>query len=206
MRKNWIFAVGTLCLALGSSGQVKASIILTLEQVGNNVVGTATGSADTTDLNVFVNSGSATSAVLPDEADINIGSGDLNYYTALTGPSGFGGNVPTFANSSTGGVVSIGDYSGGQGVQEFLNLPVNYISETALSSTAVFDSTTLAAMSVTTGVYTWTWGSGPHADSVTLYAGVPVPASAPEPASFLLAGFGAAALRLAARRGTSGRK
>jgi hypothetical protein len=42
------------------------------------------------------------------------------------------------------------------------------------------------------GIYTWTWGSGDHADSLTLFAGVPV--STPEPVTGSLLEFGFAAL------------
>jgi hypothetical protein len=52
-----------------------------------------------------------------------------------------------------------------------------------------FDNATFASLNVIPGTYTWTWGTGAHADSFTLQIG---PAGVPEPSTWalMLAGFG----------------
>jgi hypothetical protein len=60
-----------------------------------------------------------------------------------------------------------------------LILPTSYVSGTFLSATDTYDSTTIAALGLTPGTYTYTWGIGPHADSLVLYI-------VPKPASFVL--------------------
>ncbi len=89
------------------------------------------------------------------------------------------------------------------GYKNRIQLPGSYVSGAIFSSTLTWDNTTLAALGVTPGTYTWTWGSGDHADSATLYAGVTPPAETPEPGSVLLlsAGFaGFAGLAVCKRR------
>jgi PEP-CTERM motif len=66
-----------------------------------------------------------------------------------------------------------------------------YISGAPISGTATFDSTTLAALGITPGAYTWTWGTGQNADSLTFFAGVQ-PSSVPEPTSVGLMSVGLA--------------
>jgi PEP-CTERM motif len=69
------------------------------------------------------------------------------------------------------------------------------VSGTYLSDTSTWNNTTLAALGVTSGTYTWTWGTGPTADSFTLEAG-PVP----EPATCALLGSGLLGLMFARHR------
>jgi hypothetical protein len=40
-----------------------------------------------------------------------------------------------------------------------LSVPAGYVSGTALSDTAIYSGTTLAALGVTPGTYVWTWGT-----------------------------------------------
>jgi hypothetical protein len=52
-------------------------------------------------------------------------------------------------------------------------VPGDYVSGMFLSGTATWNDTTLAALGVTPGIYTLTWGSGTHEDSLKLFAGFP---------------------------------
>lgn len=65
-------------------------------------------------------------------------------------------------------------------------MPQGYVSGSALSGSATFDSTTLASLGVTSGTYTWTWDSG--ANSFVL--NIEQFTVTPEPGSFLLIGIG----------------
>jgi hypothetical protein len=56
-----------------------------------------------------------------------------------------------------------------------LILPFGYVSDTSLSSTAIWNGAgngaTFASLGLTPGTYVWTWGSGTHANSFTLQIG-----------------------------------
>jgi hypothetical protein len=56
-----------------------------------------------------------------------------------------------------------------------LFVPEGYVSGTALSDTATYDSQTFSSLGVTPGTYKWTWGSAATADSFTLDVVVPAP-------------------------------
>jgi hypothetical protein len=53
-----------------------------------------------------------------------------------------------------------------------LVVPSGYISNTALLDSSTYDNATFASLGITPGTYTWTWGTGVHADSFTINAGV----------------------------------
>ncbi len=66
-----------------------------------------------------------------------------------------------------------------------LLLPSGYVSGTALSATDTYNNTTIAALGLAVGTYTYTWGSGANADSLVINIG---PAAVPEPASIVMTG------------------
>lgn len=167
-----------------------ASVIMTLEQVGPNVVATGTGTVDLTSLSL-AGTNNLGPFVFPGPAVLLEGNGGFyDVYGHISGPSTFGSGGETFASTGTGNPLAIDGFGGG------IAVPHGYLSGTLLSSTATWDNTTLPTLGVTDGIYTWTWGSGANADSLTLYAGVPAPTSVPEPASALELILGAAALAL----------
>ena len=75
-------------------------------------------------------------------------------------------------------------------------LPTTYVSGEALSNTSTYSDKTIAGLGLTPGTYTWTWGTGPTADSFQLQ----VEAATPEPATFGLLTFAAAGMLLAGYR------
>jgi hypothetical protein len=198
-RKRWISCIlaGLFCegVALASS-----SMTITIEQVGSNVVATASGSVDLGGLTFgLISQGPA--EVDPLGAVLLVGSGgsfDLDY--RISGPTNFGSGVFTHASTGTGDAFAIDGFAGDIGV------PVGYVSGTPLFGTAVWDNSTLAALGLTPGTYTWSWGSGASADPVTVYAGVPAPSSIPEPASSLLVTTGAIGVAVFTYRWTLHRK
>jgi hypothetical protein len=154
---------------------VQASFIVTLEQVGSNVVATGSGTIDLAGL-TFSNPNNILSGIVPNSAEISTGgAGQVDVYTgALTFPTSFGGGGATLASSGSGDHV---DFQG-----RFVSVPTGYVSGNPLSDISTYDNTTLSKLGVTPGTYKWTWGTGPHADSFTLQIG---PVTAPDSGSTL---------------------
>ena len=162
-----------------------AEFVVTLDEIGGNVIATGTGSIDLFDL-AFARTGAGFGGMIPDDGDLGVGSGSYDIYTGYTGPASFGPGGLAPATATTGPLIGLGD--------GFFYVPDGYVSGTALSNSDVFSGATLTSLGVTPGTYTWTWGSGQHADSFTLE--VPVP----EPASALLISLPIAGMLLARRR------
>ncbi len=135
-----------------------------------------------------------------DPGDSNIGMGSVAsvemWSGDISGPGNFGPGLGAYASSSSGDPL----YLGPVGSDGFLFLPQGYTSGTSLTNTDIFDNTTLAALGVTTGIYTWTWGNG--AGEFILYAGKSpsTPSATPEPSAWVLFGTGILALMGAARK------
>jgi hypothetical protein len=87
-------------------------------------------------------------------------SGDL--YGGFTGPANFGPGGGFFADTGSG------DWVGLTAAQNLILVPTGYLSNTALSSSATFDNTTLASLGVRSGTYVWTWGDGGANERFTL--------------------------------------
>ncbi len=113
-------------------------------------------------------------------------------YSGLFGPTTLGTGSGYDAAAGTGDVVGVGVSNGTVGII----VPVGYVSGTQLSDTAIYDSQTISSLGLTSGIYVYTWGSGPTADSLTINIGV-----VPEPASLAMLGVPAALALLRRRRG-----
>jgi hypothetical protein len=183
-RFNHRWAVATLLvvlLAAMAPGVAKAEVIVNIVQSGSDVVMTGSGTLDTTDLN-YLYTGNGVSRVSGREAWLETGPTSLTsseIYYGINGPSNFGSATPIFSPSS-----GSGDFFGVDG-DYYLYTPENYISGTSLSATDTFSDTTIAGLGLTDGTYTYTWGSGPDADSFVINIG-PVP----EPSTLILLGTG----------------
>jgi hypothetical protein len=131
-----------------------AGYVLTLQQVGPNVVATGSGALDLTGLTFIQNSTGGSGEVGPIDGTILTGApASYSQYLGPTGPHTFGSGGIIFANSGTGGLVGIVN----SGV---LEVPVGYASNSLLSDTATYNSKTINSLGATPGVYEWTWGSG----------------------------------------------
>jgi hypothetical protein len=86
----------------------------------------------------------------------------VDIYTGFTGPTSFGGGQGRSASS--GDLVAINNIT----VVGRILLPSGYVSGSMLLDSATWDNQTFNTLGVTVGTYTWTWGSGAHADSFTL--------------------------------------
>jgi len=182
--------MGCILAALFCGRAANASVIMTLDQVGPNVVATGSGTVDLTDLTTFGNFNPLLPVIEPSAALLHIGdpnAGSSRYIGSISGPTNFGSGPATVASSGTGNSLGLTIVS--LPTPDIIFVPLGYVSGTPLSgSTATWNNTTLAALGATPGIYTWTWGTGAHADSLTLESAVP------EPAPALLLTLGAAGL------------
>lgn len=157
-----------------SAPPAQAGYIMTLEQVGSNVVATGSGTIDLADLTgPFETVGFG--FMVPSTATILMGpifplEQVHDNYTGLTGPTNFGSGGTTAATTIVGG-------GGFVGINRatLLAVPFGYVSNNPLlSNMETWDDASFSSLGVTPGIYTWTWGTEVHADSFTLQA-VPAP-------------------------------
>jgi protein with PEP-CTERM/exosortase system signal len=155
--------------SLFSVRPAQANYIVTLQQVGPNVVATGSGAFDLTGLPIKAR-GSSQPLIQPFLGNIVTGSSNScdAYGTTITGPDNFGIGIETgLVSIGTGDLVGMA-FNGGN--SSFLLVPVGYVSGTALSSSATYNNLTLGAPVVTPGTYVWTWGDGAD-QSFTLQIG-----------------------------------
>jgi hypothetical protein len=189
-------------LSLTAAPRADAAYTTYLYQDGANVVATGAGSIDTIDLTATKGGFQLVIGVIPAAGFLGLGDSTNTdqIYTGASGPTSLGAGVTTDASTSSGEVVGVqGPVPAGQ-----IFVPFDYVSGASLgTSTDVWDSTTLATMGLTDGVYTWTWGTGPDADSFTLDVGDAPPTSdVPEPTTLAILGTSLVGLALRRRRGT----
>ena len=152
-----------------SAPPAQAGYIVTLEQVGSNVVATGSGTIDLAGLSLNT-SPFADAGMNPMHGVIRTGptsGAQIDIYTLVTGPTSFGsggGNFFIPASSGSGDMVAI------SGIDDTLNVPHGYVSGSALADSSTYNNQTFGSLGVTPGQYRWTWGSG--ADSFTLDIGV----------------------------------
>jgi len=178
--------------------QAKGSFIMNISQSGSNVVGTGSGTLNLAALTFAGDYGSNGGEVwghIPIGGSLaDLGppaSPKVAGYTGATGPSSFGTGGDHVASSGSGNPAGLN--SDFQGIRPYIFVPEGYVSGSSLSDTSTWDGTTLAALGLTVGTYTYTWGTGATADSLTLNIGPAAP-SVPEPGSLCLLATGGAAL------------
>ena len=138
----------------------------------------AAGDIDLTELSFVAKQNAGQSLIIPslsmifavDDPFIVIDFED--FYSGVSFPSNFGTGVLTYASSS-GDQFGLSNFSGYDMV-----VPSGYASGDPLSFEMIFNSTDLATLGATPGVYDWTWGTGtPNADFFRLCVGSPCPSS-----------------------------
>jgi VPDSG-CTERM motif len=150
--------------------QPAQAFTITLEQMGSNVVATGSGAINLTGLNFQANLNLQAPNITANSARIITRTANADIYTGFTGPTSFGsgGFFSASANS--------GDGFGFGGLANQIGVPHNYVSNTALTSSATWNNRTFATLGVTPGTYVWSWGTGLPNQNFTLQigaAGVP---------------------------------
>ena len=184
-----ILAAAALFLGLaGAPGRAHAAFTLTLQQVGNDVTLTGSGTINLSALE-FAGNASAQASIRPELAVIyggptNGATTDEYVGGGFSGPASFGNGGFRLASSGSGGTVGV------LGAYGYLLVPAGYISGTPVTESATFANQSFASLGFTPGTYTYTWGSGATADSLTV-SGVPEPATWLGGALLALSGAGA---------------
>jgi len=181
-----LLAAALLAPALLAPRPASAIVTLRVQQVGNDVVITGSGTANTTAL-TLEGTGNDYTNVLTD-ALIYAGpaafdNGSVSLWSNISsGPLAFGSDpdVTENPNSGTGDLFGIvANYSDGTPGEKRLVLPLGYSSGTSLIGTSTFTGKTLAELGLTPGqINTWSWGADATADSLRLEVD-PVPAPLP---------------------------
>jgi VPDSG-CTERM motif len=147
--------------------------MVTLQEVGSNVVATGSGAIDLTGLS-FRNTGmGGLASIAPSSAQITTGptSGTADiYFGMISGPTSFGSGGFIFASSGSGDAVGKVE---GDVLNDFLIVPQAYVSGNALSDSSTYNNATFASLGVTPGTYVWTWGTGANQNFTLQIAGVP---------------------------------
>jgi hypothetical protein len=153
----------------------QAGYIVTLQQVGANVVATGSGAFNLNGLTLVDSQIIKNQAlVVASGAVIQTSpTGDVNIdrYNGFTGPTSFGSGGFHLADTGSGDFVGISGTPGG-----FFGVPQGYVSGNALTDSMTFNNATLASLGVTPGTYVWSWGTGLANQRFTLRiraAGVP---------------------------------
>jgi hypothetical protein len=178
-----VTVVGALCLA----ASVQAAEAIIFSQNGSDVVATASGSLDLTSFSADGRHNNQPGGILDTRALVvgNTGTGTIDYHAGISGPSlNLNSGSDVVATSGSGFKFGVFPSLG------FLWTEEGYVSGTSLASTSTWSNTTIAQLGLANGLYTYTWGSGAHADSLTIQ--IPVP----EPTAFSM--FGAAGLAVVA--------
>jgi PEP-CTERM motif len=195
MKLSTCAAVTMLALA-AIPGRVDAAIVIDISDIGSDVVASTRGSADLTDLTAIDTALLfAPGEVTPSKGSITAGDpGQTLFYKGADGPKSFGTGGKTEASVGNGnfaGVFAVNPFA----LSPVILLPQKYASGTPLKGSSVFEGQSLESLGLNVGEYTYTWGVGEHADSLTIRVG-----DVPEPSTWAMMLLGFVGLGFAAYR------
>ena len=181
-------AIAAAVTLLTSVVHSHAAVIINVQEVGNDVVATASGSIDLAALTFNVTLNPSNSAELSSfGGSLNLTSlrtGGVDRYTGAS-PIPFGPLIFTASTSSIGDAFGLSS--------AFIFVPSGYVSGEEISGSITFNNESIASLSVPPDTYVSNWGSGASADSLTINV-------IPEPSSALLSLLALAGLPLRRRR------
>lgn len=207
MRQLASFSLLILTALTAVSPAAKAGIILTMQEVGSDVVLTSAGTLGSVDGfytgNTAVDEFNA--AMTPLTASLTVGTTSvtgnnvIRYIGVLSGPSSFGpGTFTSLPTASTGTLFGIL----GAANELAVDAQQALLGQDITAGTSTWSATTLAALGVTPGTYTWTVSGVMLASGTddTIVLNIVDPSDVPVPATLPLVGLGLAGLGLARRR------
>jgi hypothetical protein len=187
-----VFALVLLCSQQGASG----SAVVTLSEVGSDVVASGSGTLNLAALS-FVTSGAASPFIAADAPSILVGETSFDAgYTGLSGPNSFGLGVRI---NATSGIIDLFGLVRQNGTL-LLSVPVGYTSGSSLFGRATWVGSSFTSLGVIPDTYVWTWGTGATADSFTLRVGQTETPPIPEPGTFGLFALTGLGLMVGRRR------
>jgi PEP-CTERM motif len=192
-----MYLATTAILALGAfaAPSAQAGYVVTLEEVGSNVVATGSGPIDLTGLTLASSDETTFSQMFPGLSVIITGTtsvAPVDVYGGTSGPLSFGSGSLSNASSGSGDIVGISNDA------TALAVPLGYVSGSPLSDTSTYDSATFATLGVTPGVYEWTWGAGANQNfTLDIESGG---GAVPEPSTWAMMLIGFAGLGYASHR------
>ena len=175
-----------LCVTAAVPSRSRAEFNISVQEVGADVVVTGSGSANLSAL-TLVSRQSYDAIIFPSGPGLLVGAAGMQAaddYQSIFGPGSFGTGGFAMATSGSGQRFGLNALSP---TQLLLNVPRDYVSGTALSSTSTYVGKTFASLGLTPGTYRYTWGTEATADSMTILV---VARAVPEPASLSLALLG----------------
>ena len=150
------------------SHPAQAGYIVTLKQVGSNVVANGGGAINLAGLSHSGSAGGSQPYIKAEEGTIVTGPKGVPFdvYSAKAGPHRLGSGATVFADTGSGDPVGINSFS-----DEFL-VPQGYVSNNVLSSSATWNNKTFASLGLTPGTYKWTWGTGANENFTVIIPGL----------------------------------
>ncbi len=155
----------------------QAAISAFIVESGSDVFLSYSGTLDLTDL-TLTSSASTNGGVFEILSSAIFGGPSLTNvdpYLGITGPTTFfSASSASFVDVLSGTGDIFGIIAGNGLTTPGLYVPVGY-TNSALSGSGTIAGQSLSSLNLVPGIYTWTWGSGGTADSVTLTVGTPIP-------------------------------
>ena len=174
--RSWIFVAGLVLASFCAAPLAHAAYLLTVTQANGNVVASGAGTINLAGL-TRSNSLSGAVSVWPEFGQFVLGTASAtsggasgDYYTGFTSrPDSYGSGTQTRAN------IGVGDFTGV--IRSGIGVPPGNVSNGRLASTVTFNNATYASLGYPPATYTYAWGTGANADSLTITGAVPAPST-----------------------------